>query len=427
MTQSILNFLNNYTPLMYWTQSLWRDEAFSVWIAQGGIGEIIRRTSGDFNPPLYYILLYYWRGTFGSSEIALRGFSLVAFLLFLFVVYFFARTIFKSKRHALITTILMALNPMLLYFAFELRMYSLLCLFATASMYFLYTNQWKKYVIAATLGMYTQPYMIFVLMSQMFYLLIKKDFSKIISLLIPIGILYLPWVPTLLTQLKSSGPMWMYPIDLTLVFTIFGNVFMGYEGTPANLWNSMKILSLLLLICDFFIWKQKIWRQKSLLFYCWAIIPVITVLSISVIKPIYVHRYIIYVAIAETFLLSFFIFIQKEKIRQILSFIFIVILLFANFQTVSFHRKIPIRSTFASFIPQLKSADVIYAQTPLVYYETLYYAPLNTRVYLYNPNRQIPPRYVGSVGMPENTWASTFAKSPARTFVITENGEFVIH
>ena len=164
--QAIINFLFNHTPLFYWTQSLWRDEAFSVWIAQDSWFEVIKRTSGDFNPPLYYLLLNVWMRLFGRSEIALRGLSIFFFLLFLLVIYYFALRLFKTQRFAVVTTLFTAFNPMLLYFAFELRMYSLLVLLSTLSMYFLWTKKWRWHVLVTTLGLYTQPYMLFVLAAQ---------------------------------------------------------------------------------------------------------------------------------------------------------------------------------------------------------------------------------------------------------------------
>jgi uncharacterized membrane protein len=99
--QKIVDFLQNHTPLLYWTQSLWRDEAFSVWIAQDSLSEVIQRTSGDFNPPLYYVLLNLWMRIFGSTEIGLRRFSVLAFVLTLPLVYLLAKKIFKSSKWAI--------------------------------------------------------------------------------------------------------------------------------------------------------------------------------------------------------------------------------------------------------------------------------------------------------------------------------------
>ncbi|MGK5095303.1 glycosyltransferase family 39 protein, partial [Deltaproteobacteria bacterium TL4] len=314
MWQNITHFLFNNTPLLYWTQSLWRDEAFSVWISQSTLAEVIQRTSGDFNPPLYYLLLNLWMKLFGNSEVALRGMSLMFSLIFLIVVYYFAKSLFKSERAAVFTTIFMAVNPMLLYFAFELRMYSLLVLFATLSMYFLHAKNWKWYIVASTLGMYTQPFMAFVILSQCVYMLLTKQLVQLIKNGIVIGLLYLPWVPTLLSQFRASGPMWMYPVDLNLISSVLGNLFFGYEGTPGNLWKIMQITSLIFILATIFAWKNSKSKSNISLLLCWVFVPCVSVLTISLLKPVYVHRYLIFVSVGEVFLLSASLLSLKQKI-----------------------------------------------------------------------------------------------------------------
>lgn len=421
----MINFLLNHTPLFYWTQSLWRDEAFSVWIAQDSVSEVIRRTSGDFNPPLYYLLLHFWMRLFGRSEVAMRSLSLVAFLLFLIVVYLFAKKMFRSTTVAQLTTFLMAGNPMLLYFAFELRMYSFLILFTMLSMYFFYTKRWVWYILTSALGMYTQPFMAFVILTQMGYLLVTKQLGRIAKNALGIGLLFAPWILILLTQFRSSGPMWMYPVDLNLVTTVLGNLYFGYEGTPGGLWLYMQLTSLLLIIMTLWLWRHKRKQKELRLLLCWIGIPLLLVLGISLVKPIYVHRYLIYVTVGEVLLVSYFIFsIKKRSLQKFIAFGLVSITILVNLFVVNFHRKVNLRQTFATIRSQLRESDMIYAQTPLVYYESLYYAPDPTRVYLYNPYQITPPRYVGSVGMPPSVWKNTYPTLPSRAFIIGENGQY---
>jgi uncharacterized membrane protein len=423
----MLDFILTHTPLFYLIQSLWRDEGFSVWIAKDSLLNVITRTSGDFNPPLYYLILNLWMHTFGNSEIVLRSLSLIFHLLLVWVVFRFAQAVFKQRSYAITTALLAATNPMLVYFAFELRMYSLLALLATASMYFLYTKQWKKYVIAAALGLYTQPFMAFVLIAQGIYLFLTKQVIQAIFGLSAIGLLYLPWIPVLLTQFSHSGAMWMYPINGTLVSAVLGNLYLGYEGTPGILWPLMQLLTVLFSIAALLVWRKKALRKQALLFFCWIFIPLCIVLSISLFKPIYVHRYVIFVTVGELFLVTFALtLIHDSRLRMNITIVLIGATILFNFYAPAMHRKLPIRETFTKVIPLLAPTDVVVAQTPLVYYETLYYTPVTNRVFLYNPQRQEPPRYVGSGGMPEETWMSQFPTAPLRAFLIKENGEYEI-
>ena len=56
-------------------QSFWNDEGNSARIAERSLQLITEGAAGDIHPPLYYYLLHFWRGLFGSSEFALGSLS----------------------------------------------------------------------------------------------------------------------------------------------------------------------------------------------------------------------------------------------------------------------------------------------------------------------------------------------------------------
>ncbi len=422
-----VDFLLNHTPLLYLTQSLWRDEAFSVWVAQGSIHEVIQATSGDFNPPLYYLLLHFWMQMFGRGEIALRLSSFIAFVVLVFLVYRFAHAVFKRRSTALFAALLTAGNPMLVYFAFELRMYALLTLFATASMYFLYQKKWRWYVLVTAAGLYTQPFMAFVILAQGVYALGTKQLKPIIGAWIGVGILYLPWIATLMRQFAASGPMWMWPISRNLVAAVIANLYFGYEGTPGHLWELMGGLSVVFIgVTLYTLWHEK-FAKRMLLFISWTFIPLIAVLGISYFKPVYVHRYVIFVTVGEIFILTTFLHrIKSVRIQTIFALVIFIGTLCANFYAVPYHRKIDFASSFAQINAVITDIDTILVETTLPFYESLYYASDPSHVYLYNPNHIIPPRYVGGVGMPPEIWRDAISVYPAKTFMIHEDGSYSV-
>ncbi|WP_170245282.1 glycosyltransferase family 39 protein [Gelidibacter salicanalis] len=81
--------------------------------------------SKDGNPPLYYILLFYWGKIFGSSDISIRFLSYLFTLFGLIFSYLFVIKYF-TRRIAIIFLTLCAFTPGVLYFAQEARMYALL-------------------------------------------------------------------------------------------------------------------------------------------------------------------------------------------------------------------------------------------------------------------------------------------------------------
>ena len=124
-------FLFTNTPLKYLVEPFWRDEAFSYLLAKKSIVELVVLTAKDFNPPLYYLLLHFWMKIVGGSEISLR---LLSFLFYLGTIYVSDHVMqdiygipLKKRVHYLL---LIAINPILLYYAFESRMYTMLAFFA---------------------------------------------------------------------------------------------------------------------------------------------------------------------------------------------------------------------------------------------------------------------------------------------------------
>ncbi len=79
-------------------QSLWYDEAFSVFLAQMDLGAITARTAADIQPPLYYYLLHFWTVLAGSSEFSVRFLSLWFGVLTVPLVYVAARRLFNPTQ-----------------------------------------------------------------------------------------------------------------------------------------------------------------------------------------------------------------------------------------------------------------------------------------------------------------------------------------
>ena len=153
-----MQWLLTHTPLLYLTQSLWRDEAFSILTAQKPVSEIVGKLG--LEPPLYYVLLHFWLRVFGTSEIAARSLSLVGLGLATFVVIIWAEKLFKKHWLTWFLPLFFFLNPMLLYYGFEVRSYAWYVFFATLSIYGYLKKRWSIYVVSTVLGFYTHSFML---------------------------------------------------------------------------------------------------------------------------------------------------------------------------------------------------------------------------------------------------------------------------
>src|SRR3989344_4773097 len=152
------NMLLTHTPILYFVQSFWRDEAFSVLAAQKPLSFII--TNLGFEPPVYYTLLHFWIRLFGDSEVATRSLSFLGFMLATVVVIEWAGKLYKKHWLSWYVPLFFVLNPMLLYYAFEVRTYGWYTFFATAMLFAYTSKNWRWFTVFSTLGFYTHVYLL---------------------------------------------------------------------------------------------------------------------------------------------------------------------------------------------------------------------------------------------------------------------------
>lgn len=178
----ILGFVLRF--LYLGAESLTFDEVYSVRLAQMSFGEIIRQTSRDFHPPLYYFLLHLWTSIFGYGETSVRALSAAFGTLSIYSFYLLAKYIFNAKT-ALIASFLFALSNINIEASQEARMYALLSLLTIVSMYLLLRALgshskmlWVFYAAVNVLLLYTHVYSYFILAAEYFYFFSMAFYSK---------------------------------------------------------------------------------------------------------------------------------------------------------------------------------------------------------------------------------------------------------
>jgi uncharacterized membrane protein len=148
-------------------QSLWLDEAMSLYWASLPAGEVLARLmalSGDPHPPLYYLLLKAWIAALGDGEIAVKALSVAAGLALIPLTYGLGQRLF-GRRTGLLAALLASSSPLLVWYAQEVRMYSLLAALTLAAALCLWqaldTRRglwWPLYALVALAGAYTHVY-----------------------------------------------------------------------------------------------------------------------------------------------------------------------------------------------------------------------------------------------------------------------------
>ena len=124
-------------------KGLWLDEAFSVWMAQNTLPELMGwLVRIDQHPPLYYVLLHFWLW-FGDSAAHVRMLSALFGTLAIPVIFLVGRRLFGNGV-GLIAAFILAISPFHVRFAQEARMYTLLSLnasLATLALVYLLTDR----------------------------------------------------------------------------------------------------------------------------------------------------------------------------------------------------------------------------------------------------------------------------------------------
>lgn len=159
------------------SQSFWHDEGNSARLSERSLSLIIEGTASDIHPPLYYLLLRAWRELVGSSEIALRSFSAFLGIAIVALVFSLGRQLLGNawRYGAIAGALFAAINPALIYYSQEARMYEMLAFLALVSTLLLIRilqhPQWRTswliaYVLTAAAGLYTHYFFPAVLLGQ---------------------------------------------------------------------------------------------------------------------------------------------------------------------------------------------------------------------------------------------------------------------
>lgn len=262
--------------------SFWLDELFSMDFSNPNksFSEMIKLTLEDVHPPLYQFLLWLWLKLFGFTEYSARSFSAILGVCTTLVAYYFTKEFYKEKI-ALSISFIFATNIFLIFFSHEVRSYQLTVLLCMLSYMFLYKTVITKknknlyiYWIITIVWIYTHYYSLFIITSQLFFILIymftfEKDIKCLVKMLIKTVIIFcisiLPLVPYLLLS-TDADKFWFIQKPSITYFLNYIHFYFGYGGLYFILFST--------LLSIFFIYNKKIEKKEKivlLLFITWII------------------------------------------------------------------------------------------------------------------------------------------------------------
>jgi mannosyltransferase len=123
-------------------QSLWRDEVDALRFAQAPFGTLFTNFSRPgWNGPLFYVFLRFWIALAGSTEFAMRYFSLCFGVLGVALIYRLGRT-WHSPLIGGLAALLYACSPYMVWYAQEAKMYALVCALVVGTLYLYHRALW---------------------------------------------------------------------------------------------------------------------------------------------------------------------------------------------------------------------------------------------------------------------------------------------
>ena len=363
-------------------QSLWRDEVDALRFALFPLPKLLETfTQGGWNGPLYFPLLRVWMAGAGQTEFALRFPSLLGGVLAVPLTYVLGRRM-GSHRLAILSSLLVAASPYLVWYSQEAKMYALLTA-STLLSWYLYLRAleeggrgaWVGYVVTTSICMYLHLVAVLLIPTQaaVFVLQMSRYRERIRPWLGAMAVLILPYlpiarweIPLLFSDFQTGHSF--YPLGQILV-TLLRAFSLGITSHPTlrfflPLFQRMiglflyegLIVPLFLGLTGLLLYRG---RQSLQIALCWLLLPPVIIYLISLGIPVFNVRYLIWIAPAFLLLLGMGLIAVREQSR--LFFILCLIgLLIVDARALLVQSHVPIKSDFrraAAYVRAHRQSD----------------------------------------------------------------------
>lgn len=332
----LLGGLMRYVNINY--ASLWGDELYSALLAfKNNSWYEILYMQREYQPPLYAFSLWIWVKIFSYNEFYIRLYTLLAGTACIWMSGQLGKKI-HSKQVGLIMAVIVAFNPIQVWYSLEARFYVFIYLFAAISLWLYWhinfhkkQNWWLyilKAIVDATLCYFHHFGILYIFAQFLFdvYLLAKnkenkKAFYRNLIGYCLAGLLYLPWVIWGLSEAMKVKSYWLTSINI-----------LQYLGFSFQYPLAINIFCLLFI--TMFLFKNCNIKSYFLLLPFICIVATFIPVIYSYIKmPMLVPRYSMVIAPVMYAMLAIgmwhaFQFLQKFKTAWIKPAVILIILAF---------------------------------------------------------------------------------------------------
>lgn len=340
-----------------------------------------------------------------------------------------------SRKTGLFAVVATALNPFFFIYAFEGRMYSILALGVTASMYFflrIFSFKGKQivnyigYVFFTLWAIYSHHFAFFALAVQGVWI-IKEYFSGkrktafgVVKSLVVVAVLYAPWLIPLYNQMTMvKGGFWLGTPTLNdLKVLIYDYLGQGIKLINFNIPAlNMKIYEIAPYLVFATLLTRRWWKsiEKTLFFLLWFFLPILITWGISQkFTSIFFNRYLLYSIPAAMIIFAS----CRSKISFVPLFVTLAVFLIIDVNYFLTPKKLPFRQMSEYVKETLSPGDYLINWNSSAHHiwETKFYgipAPL------YIPGDGELPYYVGTALMEESDIIREIPKGTVRVGVVT--------
>lgn len=303
-------------------QSFWLDEAINVLAVRDNslVKLLTQYALGDFHPPFYHILLWFWTRGLGFTETSTRMLSVIFAVATVFLCFFLLKRIFTYPI-SLLSALFLATSPLHIYYSQEARMYAETAFFALLSIYFFIkiitdgskkqTKTWIGYSISTLILIYSEYLPIFLILAQnvIVFLYIRKlgkNFLKkwLFSQLVLLT-LFLPWVPFLWQQFQNATmvgkvfPVWNLVVgqfSIKSVVLLYVKFIIGRISLSDKFIYGVVVSPIILFILwlNMRFWAKKRYEKTSMVLLLLFLLPILLSIITSVFISIFSYFRFLY-------------------------------------------------------------------------------------------------------------------------------------
>lgn len=240
-------------------QSFWFDELVTMEVVDRPLLEVLGQVAArEGTPPLYYSLLWGWTRLFGTGDAAVRGLSALAGVAVVVVAYSIACELGLTRHAARVAALLVASNPMLVWYSQEARAYSLFTLVGATSILALLRALRRDtradhvlWAVCATAALSTHYFAFLLVAGEAAWLFIarRRRWRRHLMTVVAVGVVALGLLPLAIYQRSTNQQAWIEDWSLGFRVRAAGHYLLVGPAAPDDrLWIAAALLSALALL-----------------------------------------------------------------------------------------------------------------------------------------------------------------------------------